>query len=282
MGWVSGSKAQFSDDLFKREKAYTVAGFEGDLDFYVNQAVMAPDDATRARAETDFTEALDGLGRWIDPADAVRYRTGFDNRVAFERARRQVEASGHFEPQAVAGGTFRPSRSRAWRTWRKAERRTPCAGADQLASRLEKELHKRQEDAAIEAFAGVLDGSYSLADLRRDSRARRFSLADARSLRRMLSETGTGQSDPLARLGIMEGMTAGLDQRRAIMQAVEHGELTPGDAAGLLEKNRSIQRQEGPLASREYQEAEGLLARVFAQGGDRFDYTRQDRYRPGR
>ena len=101
-------------------------------------------------------------------------------------------------------GVLSPEQIKGLEDMAKGREEDALRWADQLASRLEKELHKRQEDAAIEAFAGVLDGSYSLADLRRDSRARRFSLADARSLRRMLSETGTGQSDPLARLGIME------------------------------------------------------------------------------
>lgn len=160
----------------------------------------------------------------------------------------------------------------------KAAERSLVLEAERSERKLNDAVKDRQRLYAQDVLGAIVKGEYTLADWQRDNRQRKLPLNEAKAFYSMLQSGSAAQSDPSVKLGIIDSITQGMNQRQEILQAVKMQELSYADAMTLLEKNSQKSKASGPLSSKEYTEANRLLSRVFGQGGDKWDTGRQERY----
>lgn len=243
---------------------------------------QAPDEATRNEQRDLAFGYADAIAPWAGPAWAAEQKARFiqDGQTL------QVTNLIRQDPAAATAALADPEQFKALTPTKRiqladqaqARQEDLLREQERQAARREREHKQAQEDNAQAAFLGIVSGKYSLADYKRDAQARQFGLADSKALYKMLTEEDGGRSVAAVKLGIVDSMGQGRDQRGAILAAVRSGELSGADGVTLLEKNRQVMRQEGPFASKEYDESKALLSRVFGQGGDKWDLGRQDRF----
>lgn len=289
-------KERFFQVLRKNEEAFHVAQWEngGEVmvdgkpvqrpgrNILVNGYATAQDPTTREEQKALAFGTVDAIAPWAGPAWAA------EQKARFLRDAEELEAANMIraDPAAARAGladetrfpSLTPMKRLQLADQAEAQQEANLRQLERLAAQREREHKQAQEDSAQDAFLGIVQGKYSLADYKRDAQARRFGLADSKALYKLLTEDSSAHSDLAVKLGIVDSMGQGRDQRVAILAAVRSGELSGADGVSLLEKNRQVMRQEGPFASKEYDESKALLSRVFGQGGDKWDMTRQDRF----
>jgi hypothetical protein len=159
-----------------------------------------------------------------------------------------------------------------------AAERSLVLEAERSEQKLNDAVKDRQRLYAQEVLGAIVKGEYTLSDWQRDNRQRKLPLNEAKAFYSMLQSGSATQSDPSVKLGIIDSITQGVNQRQEILQAVKMKELSYADAMTLLEKNSQKSKGSGLLSSKEYTEANHLLSKVFGQGGDKWDTGRQERY----